>query len=130
MSPAKVVSRICGNELPRDNNFDLVTIHHSSIDGAHVGIAHPYKFSGLADSPHTLESTVIADMYVWDNCEFLLEHVKVNALNWISHVYVDAVYLYPILITASVASNVQPAKLENSISGSGPQRMASAKVVI
>lgn len=112
----KAGRRIHENDLPRDNEIDLVTIHHSTIDRAYGGIAYLYEFTDQKDPSRTLGEMVRAGMFVWDS--YIKVPVYGNADAWSpeSHVYMDAVCPGMKVGAVSVPSDVQPAESGNHVS--------------
>lgn len=60
----KIVSQTHGSALPRDNDKDLITMHHSTTDCKYAGIRYLYDISGLEGPPNLLGDTVTAGIYV------------------------------------------------------------------
>lgn len=60
----KVVRRTHGNELPRENGLEHVTIHHPTIGRVNASTVYLYKLSGQEDPSHWLEYIVSAGVHL------------------------------------------------------------------
>lgn len=60
----KIVRRIDGNDVARDNRLDLVRIQQSRMNRAYAGIVYSYKFSSLLDPLCTLRDMFCTGIYV------------------------------------------------------------------
>lgn len=78
------------SQLPRDENKDQTTIHHSAMDRAYAEIGYQEIFSGLEDS-FVLGNMVIAGAYVENHPKLVPEDDKRGAQKRKSPINVNAV---------------------------------------